>query len=204
MHILNELKTNCKEAAIGIGELVRDVSSELAEGVREFAESPGTYSLEAIHDIADFASGMAFQDCVNIPVEPVVGSVVYCRLLGGIAEHSGIYVGDGKIVHLNSNGYIQVVNDTCFADVTNGLSFPGNIYVASRFCKAVGKKDIAKRALEKVGKLQGYQLLTNNCHRFVSGCITGEFDNADFLMWALKDTCKKRLGASTWNLYKKC
>ena len=96
------------------------------------------------------------------------------------------------------------MTDTNFADVTNGLSFPGNIYVASRFCQAVGKKDIAERALEKVGKFQGYQLLANNCHRFVSGCITGEFDNADFLMWALKDTCKKRLGASTWNLYKKC
>ena len=39
-------------------------------------------------------------------VRPAVGSVVYCNL-SMVAEHSGIYVGDGQIVHLNGNGRME-------------------------------------------------------------------------------------------------
>lgn len=46
---------------------------------------------------------------------PVIGSVVYCDLLFGYAEHSGIYVGDDKIVHLDGSGLIEIIfNSPCF------------------------------------------------------------------------------------------
>ena len=42
-------------------------------------------------------------------VRPAVGSVVYCNL-AVVAEHTGIYVGNNKIVHLNGNGRIEKVS----------------------------------------------------------------------------------------------
>ena len=41
---------------------------------------------------------------------PAVGSLVYCNL-GVVAEHSGIYVGGNKIVHLSGDGHIEKVSD---------------------------------------------------------------------------------------------
>ena len=42
-------------------------------------------------------------------VRPAIGSVVYCNL-AVVAEHTGIYVGRNKIVHLNGNGRIEKVS----------------------------------------------------------------------------------------------
>ena len=42
-------------------------------------------------------------------VYPVMGSVVYCDLAFGHAEHSGIYIGNDQIVHLDGSGDIEIV-----------------------------------------------------------------------------------------------
>ena len=47
-------------------------------------------------------------------VMPKKGSVLYCDLSFGIAEHSGIYVGDNRIVHLNGKGEIEAVSPAAF------------------------------------------------------------------------------------------
>ena len=47
-------------------------------------------------------------------VTPQKGSVLYCDLSFGIAEHSGIYVCDNRIVHLNGKGEIEVVSPAAF------------------------------------------------------------------------------------------
>jgi len=40
-------------------------------------------------------------------VRPKIGSVVYCDLW--MVEHSGIYIGNNRIVHLDGSGKIEIV-----------------------------------------------------------------------------------------------
>ena len=41
-------------------------------------------------------------------VRPKKGSIVYCDL-AFFVEHSGVYIGNNKIVHLDGSGYVEVV-----------------------------------------------------------------------------------------------
>ena len=43
-------------------------------------------------------------------VWPEMGSIVYCDLALGYAEHSGVHVGAGQIIHLNGQGKIEMVS----------------------------------------------------------------------------------------------
>lgn len=43
-------------------------------------------------------------------MRPAIGSMVYCNL-GVVAEHSGIYVGRNKIVHLSGDDHIEKVSE---------------------------------------------------------------------------------------------
>lgn len=44
--------------------------------------------------------GESLIDTFRDPVKPKLGSVLYCDLAFGYMEHSGIYIGRNKIVHL--------------------------------------------------------------------------------------------------------
>ena len=52
-------------------------------------------------------------------VTPKVGSIVYCNL-ALVAEHTGIYVGDNKIIHLNGSGLVEMVSAEIFCDRLHG------------------------------------------------------------------------------------
>ena len=67
-------------------------------------------------------------------VMPKKGSVLYCDLSFGIAEHSGIYVGDNRIVHLNGKGEIEAVSPAEFLS----LFALQDIYVSCMENSAVG------------------------------------------------------------------
>lgn len=54
-------------------------------------------------------------------VKLMVGSIVYCNL-AIVAEHTGIYVGDGKIVHLNGSGLVEMVSTEDFCDRLHGTN----------------------------------------------------------------------------------
>ena len=43
-------------------------------------------------------------------LEPGVGAPIYCDLGFNTVEHSGIYVGNNEVVHLNGNGQIEKVS----------------------------------------------------------------------------------------------
>ena len=141
---------------------------------------------------------------------PHEGAVLYCSL--GPAEHSGIYVGNGEVVQLNSRGFIEKVSLKQFTDSL--ATFNQAVYVAfdnsSEFSEcnslySLGDFEVKKRALEMVNKERNYSLIFDNCHQFTSGCITGNFENSDNFLWMLKDTVEKKLnnGKSTcwkgWN-----
>lgn len=131
-------------------------------------------------------------------VTPVPGSVVYCDLAGGL-EHSGIYVSRNQIVHLNGSGFGEIVSPDEFCNRLGGLNFTNTIYVSCDEDSAVGDCNAVSRALEMVGKKREYNALLDNCHQFTSGCLTGNFDNADNYLWTLKDTSKQEINATVWH-----
>jgi hypothetical protein len=73
-------------------------------------------------------------------VTPVVGSILHCSFFG--AEHTGIYIGDNKIVELTGSGSIRVTSPDGFIVGTNAIS----IYVACDGTQPLGGNHIAERA----------------------------------------------------------
>ena len=130
-------------------------------------------------------------------VTPKKGSVLYCDLTGSFLEHSGIYVGDNRIVHLNGKGEIEAVSPAAFLSPF-ALQ---DIYVSCMENSAVGSERVANRALSIVGEKRSYNLMLDNCHQFTTGCLTGNFENSKNFLWMLEMQAEKTLNADTWNLW---
>lgn len=146
-------------------------------------------------DAAEYAIDRYCRDGVD---EPAKGSVLYCDLAFGFAEHSGIYVGNGDIVHLNGDGEIEVVDMRRFAST---YSYDQEIYVSCHDYSPVGSLLVANRARAKVGARRNYSLLMDNCHQFSTGCLIGDFENASNFLWMLKWEAEKQLNANTWRIW---
>lgn len=52
---------------------------------------------------------------------------------------------------------------------------------------------IAKRAKQMIGRQRDCHFLLDNCHQFISGCITGKFQNSDNYFWMVCYTIKMEL-----------
>ena len=134
-------------------------------------------------------------------VEPVIGSVVYCDL-AEFAEHSGIYIGNNRIVHLNGDGKVEAVTPKEFIRRLWGLNPAAEIYVScDSDDEPVGCHIAANRAEERIGTERKYNMLLDNCHQFVSGCLTGNFNNTDNFLMDLKSISKTKLTATNWNIW---
>lgn len=104
-------------------------------------------------------------------VHPAIGSVVYCNL-AVVAEHSGIYVGDNKIVHLNGNGRIEIVSAERFCERFGGKNPAFTIFCPTNWRgKSLGEKQVAEYALNCVGRVVNYNPAINNCHCFTASCL---------------------------------
>lgn len=136
-------------------------------------------------------------DACREQVQPAVGSILYCDLAFGYMEHSGVYIGNNRIVHLAGRGDIEVVSPKQFVSGGTGVS----IYVSCRDTHAVGSSIVAERALERVGQSRDYNFVMDNCHQFSAGCLTGDFDNSSNFLWMLKDESKRKLKSDTWRLW---
>ena len=77
-----------------------------------------------IHNFVESLIDNVFRDKVS---SPAIGSMVYCDLI--TAEHSGIYIGKGKIVHLDGEGIIEAVSPDLFLERLDGLNTAISIYV---------------------------------------------------------------------------
>ena len=134
---------------------------------------------------------------------PVKGSIVYCDLGKSAAffEHSGVYVGNGKIVHRDGDGKIEKVSPKEFLNRLDGKNIAKSIYVSYRGVNAAGSDEVAKRALTAVSdsRHKGYGLLTKNCHQFCQYCLTGEEKGiTDCSLASLKGTLKEVYECDDW------
>jgi len=134
-------------------------------------------------------------------VKPQEGSLLYCKLAFGFIEHSGIYIGDNKIVHLDGSGKVQVVSPSEFINRLEGTNIAFTIWVSCIDNKAVGDKKISKRAKSQIGKERNYNLLSDNCHQFSAGCITGEFDNNYNYFYQLESLSRQFLNSNTFRVW---
>lgn len=130
---------------------------------------------------------------LNNKVIPVRGSILYCSLGLGYAEHSGIYIGGGKIVELNGNGKIIAVNAKQFTG--NITTVDNTIYVSSAAdgSQAIGKNKVADMAQQMLSTTRSYNLLMDNCHQFTAGCVLGNFENPNNFLWLLKEVVEKEM-----------
>src|SRR5690606_3610043 len=135
-----------------------------------------------------------FVDIFRDPVTPIRGSILYTDLAFGFAEHSGIYIGNNRIIELNKHGDIAEVSPEEFISGGTGL----NIYVSCKGEQAVGSEIAACNAEFYLGGRRNYSFLMDNCHQFVASCFTANTDNACNFLTLLKKTGEDYLGADTW------
>lgn len=147
-----------------------------------------------------FVSGFAHNILLD-HVTPEIGSVVHCGLAFNIIDHSGIYIGRNRIIHLDGSGRIEKVSPEQFLNRLDGLNLGVSIYVSCKDGKPIGSKLAAKRAREKLGTNLKYSLHSNNCHMFTSGCLTGNFKNKDRFFNSLTDTTEDVLGSNGWRVW---
>lgn len=144
----------------------------------------------------------SFKDNVlNEKVTPIEGSILYCDLAFSLVEHSGIYIGNNEIVHLDGSGEIEIVSPREFLGRLNGFNNAISIYVSCKGESAVGSKEVAGRARAMVGKTLDYNLILNNCHQFSSGCLTNNFRNPDIFFSLLQQSAEKSISANAWRVW---
>ena len=122
------------------------------------------------------------------------GAIIFCELAIGL-EHSGVYIGNREIVELNGDGRIRKIDPVTFhsgSELRTGYELytftdlNGNILCS---------KEIAERALDKIGTKVTYNIVFNNCHEFSTGCITGNFLNLNMTFDSLLSAIARKYGA---------
>ena len=105
----------------------------------------------------------------DVEVEPINGAIVTCGVYG-LFEHTGIWV-DGNILELKGNGLIRGISPNRFLQERSG----DDIYIACGNTNTpLIQPDTADRAVSRLFSYSEYDVIKNNCHKFVWHCISGE------------------------------
>ena len=129
--------------------------------------------------------------------KPVPGTPVYCNLAVAF-EHTGIYIGNNQIAHLNGDGLIEAVSPGEFIGRLDGSNPAMSIYFAEYGGKSLGRSTIADRARSMISSRRDYKVLFDNCHQFTCGCISGDFENPCNYFWMVKMEIKSKFGTFSW------
>lgn len=170
--------------------------SSVAEAVGSAAAATSIARHTPVGSLAESLIDNVFRDTVA----PVEGSIVHCSLFG--VEHSGVYVGDGEIIHLLGTGSVVRTDADVFVDSTNAIT----IYVACIGDTPIGSKEVAKRAKWNSPDARNYNVLFDNCHQFTAGCITGNFENGTNFFWLLESLIAEKLAEGnsiTWRAWER-
>jgi hypothetical protein len=100
---------------------------------------------------------------------PLDGSVVTCGIYG-VLDHTGIWV-DGKIYELSGAGLIRCISPERFLDNRSG----NEIYVAcDQLYRPLASPEVAARCIDNLFQMRDYDVLDNNCHKFVLEMLLGK------------------------------
>lgn len=126
---------------------------------------------QTLADLAPYESAIATYPTDMLlteqKVKPVAGAIVCCGI-GGVLDHSGIWVDENTIIELDGNGLIKPVSAQRFTDTRTGKG----IFIA---CDSLGvplaSEMAAQRAVAQIFQVRDYHLLDNNCHQFIWECF---------------------------------
>ena len=126
---------------------------------------------QTLADLAPYESAIATYPTDMLlteqQVKPVAGAIVCCGI-GGVLDHTGIWVGEDTIIELDGNGLIKPVSAQRFTDTRTGKG----IFIA---CDSLGvplaSEMAAHRAVVQIFQVRDYHLLDNNCHQFIWECF---------------------------------
>ncbi|MEW6990933.1 lecithin retinol acyltransferase family protein [Colwelliaceae bacterium 6441] len=100
-------------------------------------------------------------------VKPQVGAIVCCGI-GGVLDHSGIWVDDNTIVELDGEGLIKPISVQRFTKERSGKQ----IFIAcDSDAKPLACEMAAQRALNQLFQMRDYHVIDNNCHHFIWQCF---------------------------------
>ena len=104
-------------------------------------------------------------------VKPKVGAIVCCGI-GGVLDHTGIWVDDDTIVELDGEGLIKPISVKRFTKERSGK----HIFMAcDSNAQPLACTEAAKKAMEQIFQMREYDVIDNNCHKFVWQCF--QLDN---------------------------
>ncbi|MBF7072896.1 hypothetical protein ISG33_05720 [Glaciecola sp. MH2013] len=104
----------------------------------------------------------------NKRVSPKNGAVVCCGIYG-VLDHTGIWV-DGNIYELSGAGLIRCISPQRFLQNRSG----DTIYLAcDQSYLPLANEQIAERCINSLYQVREYDLLDNNCHKFVMEMLLG-------------------------------
>lgn len=106
-------------------------------------------------------------------VKPVVGAIVCCGI-GGVLDHTGIWVDDNTIVELDGKGLIKPVSVSRFTQNRTGKQ----IFIAcDSMATPLACNNAAQRAISQIFQVRDYDVITNNCHQFIWQCFCPDDSN---------------------------
>ena len=126
---------------------------------------------QTLDDFNEYQSSVAiypsdFLDSSRI-VEPEIGAIVCCGI-GGVLDHTGIWIGENLIVELGGNGLIKAVSSERFIRERSGKQ----IFIA---CDSTGaplvNEAAALLATQQIYQYRDYHMINNNCHHFIWQCF---------------------------------
>lgn len=181
---------------------------------------PGSILLRVFQSICMKSVKYLIDSKIRQHVTPVPGSVLYCDLWVAV-EHSGIYVGDGKISNIVVDGIAESsVSYSSAADFTSKSILGRKIYVSCNKDGAVGNSKVAHGADNHIGERVLYGYFLKNCHQFSTKCINYTDQAPEQIgltektfsfvpplaTWeptlaALKNAARKKLGTTKWRLW---
>jgi len=130
-------------------------------------------------------------------VEPIAGSVVYSDLWFAV-EHSGIYIGEGKIANIVVDKFTKstvLLNNP--EEFTSKSKLGKKIYVScDNHSESVGDTSIASAAYSCLGQEYRYNLILKNCHQFSTKCVNQK--TSDIINFSLSNTLMAMLPSETW------
>jgi len=107
--------------------------------------------------------------CRSHLVEPRPGSLVCCEVYNFL-DHTGIWIDEDTIIELSNSGLVKAVSASRFLSERSGK----NIFVAcDKNHTPIVIDGCADRAVAQIFSYREYDLVENNCHRFVHYCLTG-------------------------------
>ena len=120
-------------------------------------------------DDAKLAKSPSDRYCRSHPVQPRPGSIVCCEVYNFL-DHTGIWIDEETIIELSNSGLVKAVSAERFLSERSG----DHIFVAcDNQHNPVVIEGTQQRAIAQLFTYRDYDLIENNCHRFVHHCVTG-------------------------------